>query len=396
MQLSGDFAHARYEGFNTYGSVANEVGIALDSLADSNIVPETGSTNPFAAGARRDAKQRRYQISVSPSGAPDPNVGFRDTNVLYGLSIATPLARTAVRQEIIYRVYVPDSGRDATGGVGLPIVELMTFSGTTLRGDEACTALNVSTSAPTSATGLLSADTYRQLVQLVQLVQLGDPATHPAHSPPTWLRFFNPRFNVLASFWKGTAQDGHIATLDSSVRKGLYGNIDIDYGVAAVSRAFGGDPNGHNVLVLRGRAPVTPHTSKAQSVMDDAQLRHWSLCQNESPVTTRVSDCLYDEQVPVGADGFFTIVISLIEDRPTNATDSCGVAWMQWGSGDGVDRPQSGVLILRHMLPSPTFATTWAGVTTLGDESLKLGDYLPEGRYLTETGFEQLGCPPKG
>jgi hypothetical protein len=31
--------------------------------------------------------------------------------------------------------------------------------------------------------------------------------------------------------------------------------------------------------------------------------------------------CLYDEQVPTDADGFFTIVVSLPEDRPANATN---------------------------------------------------------------------------
>ncbi len=62
--------------------------------------------------------------------------------------------------------------------------------------------------------------------------------------------------------------------------------------------------------------------------MGEAQTRYWSLCQNESPVTNRVSDCLYDEQVPVRADGSFVIVISLAQDRPSNATDSCGGGWM--------------------------------------------------------------------
>ena len=93
--------------------------------------------------------------------------------------------------------------------------------------------------------------------------------------------------------------------------------------------------------------------------MGEAQTRYWSLCQNESPVTNRVSNCLYDEQVPVRADGSFVIVISLAQDRPSNATHSCGGGgWMDWGIGDGVDRPESGVLILCHMGPAASFTNT--------------------------------------
>jgi hypothetical protein len=104
---------------------------------------------------------------------------------------------------------------------------------------------------------------------------------------------------------------------------------------------------------------------------------------------------LYDEQIPVGDDGFYTIAISVAADRPGNATAVCGVAWMDWGNGDGVDRAEAGTLILRHMLPSPQFTNTWARVTTPGQEATILGDYLPLGRYLTRTAFEQLGCPAK-
>ena len=68
---------------------------------------------------------------------------------------------------------------------------------------------------------------------------------------------------------------------------------------------------------------------------------------------------------------------------------------MDWGSGDGVDRPEAGTLILRHLLPSTGFTNTWARVATAGQEATVLGDYLPQGRYLTRAAFEQLGCPAK-
>jgi hypothetical protein len=393
VHLSGDFAHARYQSFNSYASdtaldsASGESGVAVDALADVDITPVAGSTNPFRVGAHRDAKNRRYSIAVRQRGAPAAGVGAREANVLYTLAPSTPAAALAVRQEIIYRVYVPDDGLDQTGGVGLPGLSLTTADGAVVQGDEACDELHVQNAAPVNGSTLLDVDTYRALVNL------GDPATHPAHVPLTWLRFFNPRFNVLASFWQGTPMQDQIATLDATQRKGFYGNINIDYGVASVNRAFGTDPNGHNVLVLRGRAPTTPITAGGETVMTAAQLRYWSVCQNESPVTTRVSDCLYDEEIPEGADQAYTIVISLAADRPANATDACGVGWMAWGDGDGVDRPTAGTLILRHMLPSPTFANTWSRVAAAGQEQSVLGEYLPRSEYLSRSEFEQLGCP---
>ena len=394
VRLNGMFAHARYESFGSYAFdlAANEVGVAVDVLADIDIEPLTGSTNPFRVGARRDAVNRQYTVTLQQSAVPSvpsvPSAPPRDPNVLYTLPNSAPPATSSVQQEIIYRVYVPDHARDLTGDSGLPNVEVTLAGGAVITGSEACAALHADPSAPANGAGLLSADTYRQLVRL------GDANTHPAHDPPTWLRFFNPRFNVLASFWTGTSYEPQIAALDTSIRKGFYANINTDYGVAAVNRSLGDGPRDHNVLVLRGKAPTTPRTADGELVMTDAQVRYWSICQNESPVTTRVSDCLYDEQIPTDADGMYTVVVSLAEDRPSNATIACGVAWMAWGDGDGVDRPQAGSLILRHMLPAASFTHTWAHVAEPGTEQAVLGAYLPQGEYRARSAFEQRGCPP--
>ncbi len=391
VRLNGNFAHARYQSFGSYAYdlAANEVGVAVDVLADIDIEPLTGSTNPFRVGGRRDAVNRQYTVTLQQSGVPSaPSATTSDQNVLYTLPNAAPPATSPVQQEIIYRVYVPDNARDLTGDSGLPTVEVTLADGAVITGSDACAVLHADPSAPANGAGLLSADTYRQLVRL------GDANTHPAHAPSTWLRFFNPRFNVLASFWTGTSYEPQIAALDKSIRKGFYANINTDYGVAAVNRALGDGPRDHNVLVLRGKAPTSPRTGDGEPVMTDAQVRYWSICQNESPVTTRVSDCLYDEQIPAGADGMYTVVVSLAEDRPSNATIACGVAWMAWGDGDGVDRPQAGTLILRHMLPAESFTNTWAHVTEPGTEQAVLGAYLPQGEYRAQSAFEQRGCPP--
>ncbi|CAB4888338.1 unannotated protein [freshwater metagenome] len=390
VHLSGEFAHARYESFNSYSSDAatDQIGIPADVLTDARIAAAPGSDNPFVEGARRDTTHRSFEVLLTAAGAPQD--GSRAPNVLYTLPAGSPPPSAPVLQQVILRVYVPDRGRNAAGGVDLPAVSVALADGSVLSGDAACAALQATPALVASGKGRLDVETYRQLVVL------GDPVTHPAFDPLRWQRFFNARFNVLAAFWSGTAMEPQIASLDAAPRKGFFGNLDADYGIASVNRHFGPDTNGHNVLVVRGRAPATPHTSNGETVMGGGQVRYWSICQNESPVTTRVSDCLYDEQIPVASDGTYTIVISLPGDRPANATASCGVAWMDWGAGDGVDRPEAGTLIVRHMLAAADFATTWARVAVLGSEAAVLGDYLPQGQYLDRAGFEQRGCPAAG
>ena len=58
--------------------------------------------------------------------------------------------------------------------------------------------------------------------------------------------------------------------------------------------------------------------------MGDGELRYWSWCSNQGFANTRVNQCVYDEHIPVGPDGFYTLVVSREEDRPRNARPECG------------------------------------------------------------------------
>src|SRR5690606_33894744 len=163
------------------------------------------------------------------------------------------------------------------------------------------------------------------------------------------------------------------ADVDATKVGGFYSNADNAYVVAAVNRGLGPDPDGHNLLVLEGTAPSTPATGDGEATMGDGQVRYWSLCQNESPVTTRVSGCLYDEQVPTDDEGRYTIVLGRPDDRPDNATEDCGVAWLDWGPGDGVSRETAGTLLLRHLLPADDFDAAIQRVEAPGEEPDVLG-----------------------
>ena len=383
LRLAGEYPHGRYMSFNAYGPdpATGEPGLPLDALADVEIVPDDGSINPFEPGADRRATERAYTVEVA--GEQRPADGERAANTLYARSPASE--GEATEAQLIHRVYVPDEGTEPHGGVALPEPTLETADGGTLTGQEACEALGAETALPDDLPAL-SVDQYRQLVAL------GDPETHPAQDPPRWTRFFNTRQALLSSFWAGTTQEAQIATLDATEQGGYYSNAHTDYVVAAVNRLLGPDPDGANLLVVRGLAPTTPRTADGEPTMGEGDVRYWSLCQNESPVTTRGSGCLYDEQVPVDDEGRYTIVLSRPEDRPADATADCGVAWLDWGPGDGVDREEAGTLLLRHLLPSPDFEATIDRVEAPGEEEATMGDYLPEMAYEAADAFSVPGC----
>ncbi|MBV9309991.1 MAG: hypothetical protein JOZ73_04125, partial [Solirubrobacterales bacterium] len=72
----------------------------------------------------------------------------------------------------------------------------------------------------------------------------------------------------------------------------------------------------------------------------------------------------------------------------------CKVGWLNWGDrGDGAGRPDYGLLIMRNMLPAPTFAQAIQNVSRPGTEPQVMGDYFPRATYTTRTGFQARGCP---
>jgi hypothetical protein len=124
--LKGRGPYARYFSFNVYDAAAQPT----DGLADVDIDPEAGSTNPFLPGARRDAERRDYTVRVVSGARPER----REPNTIY-LNTAGQASASGV---IIYRVYVPDAGRDPSGGVGVPEVSMKLPSGEVLDQPAVC------------------------------------------------------------------------------------------------------------------------------------------------------------------------------------------------------------------------------------------------------------------
>lgn len=374
LVLRGQFPYARYMSLNSY----DPAGRPTDAINDVSTVPNPGSSNPFQEAARRRVTDRSFTIEVVNEPPP---AGPRRSNTLYA---GVPGQAT---QKLLYRIFVPDKGRDVTGDTALPQHEMRLADATALTGQMACDAIKANPARDIPLLRLkLPVDRYRAMRDPVPNL----PDTHPAFNPPDWEGYFGALYSS-SRFLKGTPREGERATVATTKAGGVYSSRDVDYISAFVDRKFG------SLLMLRGKAPATPRTYDGAEVMAPGQVRYWSICKNESVATTRFVACLYDEQIPLDRDSYYTIAVSTEQDRPTNANAQCGVAWLNWGTtGDGVDRPTAGALLLRHLLPSPTFTQAFRNILTPGTEAQVLGPYLPNGTYMSRQQFEIRGCPVRG
>ena len=363
LRIAGRFPHARYMSFNVYDNIQRP----LDALADVELRPEKGSANPFAKGADRTVRKRSYTAFVDFGPIPKQ----RAPNTLY---TGTGQGGTPnFDGTFIYRVYVPDRGRDESGGVGVPTVTLESKTSGQKPPPSACSGF----AKPSGAS-------VNQQVAASNGLPVATPA--PGRSPPVWRKFINlPRSfaeTVLDNPYTDPARLTYeqSAAYDLGGSGGFLSNIHNAYLYTPIAKDNG------LVLATRMRAPTFPDTRPPARTMPGGQLRYFSLCQNESQ-SQRFIACKTDDQTTINADGFVNYVVSTPAERPANARPACGVTWIPWGPQAG------GVLIYRHMLPSPSFAQAIQRVPEQGRERQVMGPYFPVSRYYADrSAFERLGC----
>ena len=199
----------------------------------------------------------------------------------------------------------------------------------------------------------------------------------PATNPPTWDQQLDRE--ALYGIYTGKAPAANAPRSEG----GCYPNLDNQYIRTILNRKLG------KVLVVRGKAPTTPHTVGGDARMGDGDLRYWSFCSNQGFANTRVNECVHDENLPVGRMASAHLVVSRKADRPRNAIPQCGVAWLPMADdGDGSGDDDVTVLQLRHMLGTGNFRHSVQAVGKPGDEAKDMGEYFPRARYLSTSAFE--------
>ena len=154
---------------------------------------------------------------------------------------------------------------------------------------------------------------------------------------------------------------------------------------------------------------------------EQGDLRYWSFCTNEY-MSQKATDCLYDEQVVIDKDGFYTIAIGWPEDRPDTAKAECGFNWLPTSKrGDGyldileqevaqgeldpseltmpnalgkprANNPYQNMVIVRNMLPSAGFPHAIQEVSNYAETATVMGDYAIGYWYESKADFEGRGC----
>jgi hypothetical protein len=373
LTIHGDAPYERYFSFTIASNLAGGGLGNGDFLRDEFIEPDPGSVNPAQRDQRRDAKNRAYTIRILPG--PIPMV--KEPNAVY-----TP---TSDRTELVHlsmRNYIPDRHRDGTGGVGLPQVTLTLADGTTQTGATMCQTLQASKAQTANAT--FPQASWESLVAAAP-----DPANAPATNPPKWERFWNALYSIAGLFIAD--QDLRAATYPPNEAGGLAANPDTRYLFTGTSTNFG------EVLLITGKMPVTPHTFRRSKTWPASfQVRYWSMCTASSPVVGAGYDCVWDEKVPVDANGYYHIVLSKPDRKPRNARPGCGYYWMNIGDGDGYASPAArgatNAAYMRFMAADPDWENAPQKVTTPGTEQAVMGEYFPQSRYMSKSDFEAIGC----
>lgn len=366
--LDAEFPYARHTSLVSYTAEGERV----NSLRDVEIVPNKGVTNPFLVGNNRLEKARGYQAEIKLGDLPDPP----EKNTLYAPK--TESNEVAV----LYRIYVPNKGYNMQAGVSLPRFKVELANGEVVRGKEVCNVLKAKDTPIKNAA--ITPEQYAMFTANNSAVGF------PAQTVPKWYTAYNGPASIACIFkLQGITQCEGVPV---ERKLNNWATPDNEYVFSVLSRDLG------KVVVLRAKAPTATKTLNNDAVVNDADMRYWSICTNEL-ASTATNYCLYDEQVTeLDRDGYYNIVVSLPEDRPSNANESCGYHYLE-SHPRGAGYPQTGAanhhvefLLMRHLLPDANFKNVIQNTKIWGDEETVIGEYLPTITYTSKADFEALGC----
>ena len=243
--IQGIYPNARFFNFATY----DQRGLLTDTLFDSDIVPDSGGSNPFtmAATGSRSANAS-YTVNIGASNGGSPNFLSVGGNRLAFL---------------VYRVIVPDKGLDRSGGVGVPAVTLVAQNGS-MRRLRPCPFAGAESSLGNMIPVLIASGFTEAAGFLQGILSAANQQTSIAGSCIA----SSPGRQVAVSFGPAPGTD-------------FFPNPPTAY-LQTPNVCF--QPN--KIVVVRGRALVYPNTYLGGSVLEpvfdgQVQVRYWSMCNND-------------------------------------------------------------------------------------------------------------------
>ncbi len=415
--LHGQYPHARFYSFTTYGTVNGTVGVATSWIFDYQISPDPGSQNPFQPGVRRDVGSRNFTMTISSEVKPDNPA----PNTLYagaaGQTDQVQDINVTMRFYLPDRLYLPVSPTsNLMGGVAPPTHTIVLANGETHTGKAMCKVVQSAAGALNGASFFSSGVPNGLYAKLRPL----GPQGHPATPVPEWQRYYNET-QILKPLFQHTRFAFLIPFFyNETPAVSFFPNPANTYIFTSVDRRLGPARGGHNVFVMRFKVPTTPETylgNPGPNDNDTVDARYESLCTYTSPaVATNIQQfekCLNDQTMLPDRNRMATIVLSTGQDRPEHARARCGVAWQKlsrYGNNFGI-RGQSkklvdpGVLpggrlgaatdqylygvVIRQQLPNPDFQQSFINIPTNKVIKSFLGPYYPGGTYMTARQFDR-------
>jgi hypothetical protein len=384
LTFKGRYPHARYFQVALYRADPEMGGFTAtgEKFEDHHIEPDSGSVNPFVPGSDRNVEKRGYTLRIANLDPPADEAD-REPNTLY--------AGTGRQWQFVYRVYQPDQGCLGDGGVGLPTYTATLADGTDLSAEEVCEQFNRPLTGGI-APGM-PVERWRALCAAPDNDPELEPETTPARNPPLLERYFNNAYNLVGVF---KPQDVREEKFPAKIETGFGGDPETVFLMGFLSRAFG------PVIVIRGKMPEYPDNwygpdGAGLDVMTDWECRYMSLIVSEAPPSGMGTDGLSDFQIPIDEDRNYTIVLSREEDRPANATDEHGVAWVDLGyKGEGIDDDQNredfAIILFRFMHTNPDWKHDPKKIVRPRTEEEVMGPYFPRMSYTDKATFEAGGA----
>lgn len=326
--FKGQYLRCRYFAFHPSDFDTN----TLPTLVDEDIVPDSGSVNPFCQATEVNSAQYfTAQLTFNePPAVPEPNTMYagkkRDGESNPAVFL---LLRTT---DSVLGAMPPNST-----GVPLPSLTVYDADGNIVQTFEKCDPYPPGTDLPYETTRFASLPI-------------------PDHRTIVAPEAFNTRSN-----W-GLPYD-------------ILASDDILYLNAPYTRRLG------DVLVVRGKALTTANPPEVPVYAPGLQIRGFTLT-NYNFWAGICNDALVDQQLLLDENGYYTVVLSTQENRPANAQDDKGVNWMDWGPY--LDGQLTFRLLLRQ---NPLLLKLKAQAHGEIDDP-EIVEYLPVAKHCSQEQFE--------
>ncbi|MCU0416542.1 MAG: hypothetical protein MUE33_05080 [Cytophagaceae bacterium] len=419
IQMSPPFDPLEYRYDKWAGK--GEVGIV-----DTDIIPDSGHTNPFLPNGYRLGKKRSYKVeyrmAMGNPSALDPSHRppfYRAPGTIrYGSGIQ-PQGPWGEKKgigahgrgpfdfgDIWIRYYGIDHDKFPSAGVGFPKVHY---------------------ELPTGEKFYIQCDFSafeKHSEQRLKVRAIGNSHPLSFHNPHVgWYKQFGI-FRIIAqgltvALYKDRVREKHkeyVRQLDLGVTgRGQDQPAPASYEPHATGCNYTGYlttgtsiKKGY-VYVLTGRMPTFPHTRMGAATLDTAQCRYWSITSYDAsfPFTKLAGvevTSVMDDEVELTSTRDYVIVYSRPGDKPTNATKDNGVTWVNWNETSIQSftlrwisvGPEWVMPIAPNETNLPWGQSDWAGkqynIQLIGKNSHEgfLGPYLPKGHYMRKEDFEKL------